>query len=52
VRYEEGDPLMLHGPPAPWFALAVATFIYGTGGYQLPAFAPLAQAVAQHRGLI
>jgi hypothetical protein len=44
VRYEQGDPLMLHGPAALWFALATARVVYGPRGYELPAFAPLAYA--------
>jgi hypothetical protein len=52
LRYQEGHPLMLHGPPAPWFALAAARFIYGPRGYTLPAFAPLAQAIAQRQQTI
>ena len=47
LRYEVGDPIMLHGPAAPWFAVSVARIVYGPRGLQLPAFAPLAQAVAQ-----
>ena len=46
LRYEVGDPLMLHGPAAPWFAVSVARLVYGRGGLQLPALAPLAHAVA------
>jgi hypothetical protein len=47
LRYEVGDPLMLHGPAAPWFAVAVAHVVYGPRGLQLPMFSPLAHAVAQ-----
>jgi hypothetical protein len=43
---------MLHGPAAPWFAVAVAHVVYGPQGMQLPAFAPLAQATAQRRQAI
>ncbi|WP_018350352.1 hypothetical protein [Longispora albida] len=49
LRYEVGEPLMLHGPAAPWFAVATARIIYGAQGLQLPAFAPLAAAVAGAR---
>lgn len=45
LRYEVGDPLMLHGPAAPWFATVVAHLVYGPRGLQLPALAPLAQSV-------
>jgi hypothetical protein len=52
VRYQQGEPLLLHGPPAPWFALASATLVYGADGYRLPAFAPVAQAIALRRKAI
>ncbi len=52
LRYEVGEPLMLHGPAAPWFAVAVARIAYGRQGLQLPAFGPLAQATAQRRNAI
>ena len=44
LRYEVGDPVMLHGPAAPWFAVSAARLVYGPGGLQLPALAPLARA--------
>ena len=47
LRYEVGDPIMLHGPAAPWFAVSVARLVYGHGGLQLPALAPLARAIAE-----
>ncbi|MGH3716906.1 MAG: hypothetical protein ACRDT4_26115 [Micromonosporaceae bacterium] len=46
LRYEVGDPLMIHGPAAPWFATVIARQVYGPRGLQLPALAPLAQSVA------
>lgn len=46
LRYQQGAPLMLHGPSAPWFALAAARLIYGPPAVQWPAFAAIAQAVA------
>jgi hypothetical protein len=46
LRYQVGDPIMLHGPAAPWFAVSVAHLAYGRRGLQLPAFAPLAHSVA------
>jgi hypothetical protein len=46
LRYEVGDPIMLHGPAAPWFAVSVARLVYGRDGLRLPALAPLAHAVA------
>jgi hypothetical protein len=49
VRYEVGEPLLLHGPAAPWFALAGAHLVYGPRGHQLPAFNGIAQAVADRR---
>jgi hypothetical protein len=49
LRYEVGDPLMLHGPAAPWFAVSVAHLVYGRRGLQLPALAALAHSVAQAR---
>jgi hypothetical protein len=47
LRYQVGEPLMLHGPAAPWFAVAVAWLVYGPQGMQLPALAPMAAAVTQ-----
>ncbi len=47
LRYEVGDPIMLHGPAAPWFAVSVARLVYGPGGLHLPALAPLAHAIAE-----
>jgi hypothetical protein len=47
LRYQEGQPLMLHGPAAPWFAVAVSGLVFGPQGMHLPALAPLAAAVAQ-----
>ncbi|MGH3663123.1 MAG: hypothetical protein ACRDT8_04520 [Micromonosporaceae bacterium] len=47
LRYQVGEPLMLHGPAAPWFAVIAAKLVYGPRGLQLPSLAPLAQAVAQ-----
>lgn len=53
LRYEVGDPVMLHGPAAPYFAVCIARLVYGQRGLQLPLLAPLAQAVAQrHRPVI
>jgi hypothetical protein len=52
LRYEEGNPLMLHGPAAPWYAVAVAWLIFGPQGLQLPALAPISAAVAQRSGVI
>jgi hypothetical protein len=46
LRYEVGDPIMLHGPAAPWYAVSVAHLVYGPRGLQLPGLAPLAQSVA------
>ena len=47
LRYELGEPLMLHGTAAPWFAVAVAHVVYGQRGLRLPALSPLAHAVAR-----
>jgi hypothetical protein len=47
LRYQVGDPIMLHGPAAPWFAVSVARLVYGPRGLQLPALAALAHSVAQ-----
>ncbi|MEU4565249.1 hypothetical protein [Micromonospora sp. NPDC023956] len=47
LRYQEGNPLMLHGPAAPWYAVAVAWLIFGPQAMQLPALAPISAAVAQ-----
>lgn len=52
LRYQVGNPLMLHGPAAPWFAVAVAHIVYGPQGMLLPAFAPLAHATAHRRQAI
>jgi hypothetical protein len=49
LRYEVGEPLMIHGPAAPWFAVAAARIIYGPRGLTLPAFGPLAHAAAQRQ---
>ncbi|WP_239675223.1 hypothetical protein [Natronosporangium hydrolyticum] len=46
LRYEVGDPVLLHGPGAPWFAVAVAHLGYGRPGLQLPGLMVLANAVA------
>ncbi|MFC5002132.1 hypothetical protein ACFPIJ_30410 [Dactylosporangium cerinum] len=47
LRYEVGDPVMLHGPAAPWFAVSIARLVYGPAGLHLPALAPLARAVLE-----
>ncbi|MFE9654878.1 hypothetical protein [Micromonospora sp. NPDC006431] len=47
LRYHVGDPIMLHGPAAPWFAVSVAHLVYGRRGLQLPALAALARSVAE-----
>jgi hypothetical protein len=47
LRYEVGDPIMLHGPAAPWFAVAVAHIAYGRPGLQLPALAAVARSVTE-----
>jgi hypothetical protein len=47
LRYQVGDPIMLHGPAAPWFAVSVAHLVYGPRGLQLPALAALARSVAE-----
>jgi len=47
LRYQVGDPIMLHGPAAPWFAVSVAHLVYGRRGLQLPALAALARSVAE-----
>jgi hypothetical protein len=47
LRFQEGHPLMLHGPAAPWFAVAVAWLVFGPQGMQIPALAPMAAAIAQ-----
>ncbi|WP_323374149.1 hypothetical protein [Plantactinospora alkalitolerans] len=47
LRYQEGNPLMLHGPAAPWYAVAIAWQIFGPEGMRLPALAPITAAVAQ-----
>ncbi|MEH1017302.1 hypothetical protein V6U90_29955 [Micromonospora sp. CPCC 206060] len=47
LRYQEGVPLMLHGPAAPWYAVATAWLIFGPQGMHLPALAPISAAVAQ-----
>jgi hypothetical protein len=52
LRYGQGDPLMLHGPAAPWFAIGVAHLAYGRRGLGLPAFAAVAQAVANQERII
>jgi len=52
VRYEEGAPLLLHGPAAPWFALAAARVIYGPQAYAWPAFASIAQAATNRTDAI
>lgn len=44
LRYEVGEPMMLHGPGAPWYAVAVARIVYGERGLQLAPLAPIAQA--------
>jgi hypothetical protein len=46
LRYEVGDPIMLHGPAAPWFAVSVAHLVYGRGGLQLPGLAALPWSIA------
>lgn len=47
LRYEVGNPIMMHGPAAPWFAVCIARIVYGQRGLQLPILAPLAQTIAQ-----
>ncbi|MGI5213134.1 hypothetical protein [Plantactinospora sp. CA-290183] len=47
LRYQEGHPLMLHGPAAPWYAVAVAWLVFGPQGMRLPALAPIIEAVSQ-----
>ncbi|MFG1952085.1 hypothetical protein [Micromonospora sp. NPDC048830] len=47
LRYQEGNPLMLHGPAAPWYAVAVAWLVFGPQAMHLPALAPISAAVAQ-----
>jgi hypothetical protein len=47
LRYQEGHPLMLYGPAAPWFAVAVAWLVFGPQGMHIPALAPMAAAIAQ-----
>jgi hypothetical protein len=52
LRYQVGDPMMLHGPAAPWFAVSVAYLVYGPRGLQLPALAALARSVAEARAAV
>jgi hypothetical protein len=42
LRYQVGEPLMLHGPAAPWIAVCAAYLIYGADSLRLPILAPLA----------
>ncbi len=44
LRYQAGEPLMLHGPAAPWFAVAVGYLLFGVEGMELPALGPLGPA--------
>lgn len=52
LRYQVGDPLMMHGPAVPWFAVLIARLVYGPRGLQLPVLAPIAHSVAQRRQMI
>ncbi|MGI5151677.1 hypothetical protein ACQEVC_35855 [Plantactinospora sp. CA-294935] len=47
LRYEVGDPIMLHGPAAPWFAVSAAHLVYGQQGLRLPALAAIAWSVSE-----
>lgn len=47
LRYEVGDPIMLHGPAAPWFAVSTAHLVYGGQGLHLPALGAIAWSVAE-----
>jgi hypothetical protein len=49
LRYEQIEPVLIHGPAAPWFAVALAYLIYGREGLNLACLAPLATAVANRR---
>jgi len=46
LRYQVGEPIMLHGPAAPWFAVSIAHVVYGRGGLQLPGLAALPRSIA------
>lgn len=46
LRFQVGDPLLLHGPPAPWFAVLLAHLLYGPDGLRLPLLAPLTRSIA------
>ncbi|WP_020579202.1 hypothetical protein [Actinopolymorpha alba] len=50
ARYQVGEPLLLHGPAAPWAAVAFARLVYGPRGLHIPALAPIADAVTQVHG--
>ncbi|SHM43094.1 hypothetical protein [Cryptosporangium aurantiacum] len=52
LRFEVGAALMLHGPAAPWFAVAVSWLVYGPRGLEMPGFAPLVAAIAARRATI
>ncbi|MEV4134580.1 hypothetical protein AB0J72_20715 [Dactylosporangium sp. NPDC049742] len=47
LRYEVGDPIMLHGPAAPWLTVSIAHLVYGPGGLQLPGLAALPRSIAE-----
>ncbi|GAA2585299.1 hypothetical protein GCM10010399_14240 [Dactylosporangium fulvum] len=47
LRYQVGDPIMLHGPAAPWFAVSVAHLVYGRPGLRLPGLAALPRSIAE-----
>jgi hypothetical protein len=49
TRYEVGDPLMLRGPLAPWYTVAMTYIAYGRQGLASPWLARIAHAVAARR---
>lgn len=48
LEYEESIPLMLFGPPSSFLVIMLAWVTYGQEGLALPAFAPIAAAVADN----
>jgi len=52
LRFEEGVPLMLHGPPAPWFAVAISWLVYGPRGLDMPWFGPLVEAISARQAVL
>jgi hypothetical protein len=52
TRYEVGEPLMLRGPVAPSYMVALTYIVYGRQGLASPWLEPIAQAVAARQRVL